>query len=110
MDKGNCEAPLDRPGKSRTCKRGPPARGLKRPHRGDTARTLQGFAHRRLPGRPTRHAGYLAVVTGHRATAASRRDAEKIQDALYRIAELASVAQDLQEFYRAVLAVVGVLM
>ena len=36
--------------------------------------------------------------------------AEKVQAALYRIAELASAAQDLQEFYRAVHDVVGELM
>jgi PAS domain S-box-containing protein len=35
---------------------------------------------------------------------------EKVQDALYRIAELASAAQDMQEFYRAVHEVVGELM
>ena len=39
-----------------------------------------------------------------------RRDAAKVQDALYRIAELASAAQDLQEFYAAVHAIVGELM
>ena len=44
------------------------------------------------------------------AAEAERRRAEKVQDALYRIAELASAAQDLQEFYRAVHAVVGELM
>ncbi len=36
--------------------------------------------------------------------------AAKVQDALYRIAELASAAQDMQEFYRAVHAVIGELM
>src|SRR5512132_1617479 len=36
--------------------------------------------------------------------------AEKVQSALYRIAELASAAQDMQEFYRAVHDVVGELM
>jgi PAS domain S-box-containing protein len=36
--------------------------------------------------------------------------AEKVQSALYRIAELASAAQDLQEFYEAIHAVVGELM
>jgi PAS domain S-box-containing protein len=36
--------------------------------------------------------------------------AEKMQSALYRIAELASAAQDLQEFYGAIHAVVGELM
>ena len=36
--------------------------------------------------------------------------AEKVQGALYRIAELASAAQDMQEFYGAVHAVVGELM
>ena len=35
---------------------------------------------------------------------------EKVQDALYRIAELASAAQDMQEFYRATHEVVGELM
>src|SRR5213592_2766726 len=38
------------------------------------------------------------------------RRSENVQDALYRIAELASSAQDLQEFYRAVHGVVGELM
>jgi PAS domain S-box-containing protein len=37
-------------------------------------------------------------------------NAEKVQDALYRIAELASAAQDMQEFYRAIHEVVGELM
>ena len=41
---------------------------------------------------------------------AERRDADKVQAALYRIAELASAAQDMQDFYRAVHAVVGELM
>ena len=53
-------------------------------------------AHRRL-------AELEAAETDH-------RDAEKVQAALYRIAELASAAQDMQEFYRAVHAVVGELM
>ena len=44
------------------------------------------------------------------AAEAERRHAEKVQSALYRIAELASAAQDMQEFYRAVHAVVGELM
>ena len=44
------------------------------------------------------------------AAEAERGDAEKVQSALYRIAELASAAQDMQEFYRAVHAVVGELM
>ncbi|HVR14069.1 MAG TPA: GAF domain-containing protein, partial [Gaiellaceae bacterium] len=39
-----------------------------------------------------------------------RQRAEKVQAALYRIAELASAAQDMQEFYRAVHGVVGELM
>ena len=39
-----------------------------------------------------------------------RRRAADVQSALYRIAELASAAQDMQEFYRAVHAVVGELM
>ncbi len=41
---------------------------------------------------------------------ATTRDAEKIQDALYRIAELAGAAQDMQEFYAAVHGIVGELM
>jgi PAS domain S-box-containing protein len=44
------------------------------------------------------------------ASAADRRDADKVQAGLYRIAELASAAQDMQEFYRAVHAVIGELM
>jgi PAS domain S-box-containing protein len=39
-----------------------------------------------------------------------RERADKVQSALYRIAELASAAQDMQEFYRALHAVVGELM
>jgi PAS domain S-box-containing protein len=39
-----------------------------------------------------------------------RLQAESLQTALYRIAELASAAQDMQEFYRSVHAVVGELM
>jgi PAS domain S-box-containing protein len=41
---------------------------------------------------------------------AERRHSETVQSALYRIAELASAAQDMQEFYRAVHGVVGELM
>ena len=37
-------------------------------------------------------------------------EAAKVQSGLYRIAELASAAQDMQEFYRAVHAVIGELM
>src|SRR5690349_3786406 len=37
-------------------------------------------------------------------------DSTRVQDALYRIAELASSAQDMQEFYRATNEVVGELM
>src|SRR5919197_1077807 len=44
------------------------------------------------------------------AADAERRRAEQVQSALYRIAELASAAQDMHEFYRAVQAVVGELM
>jgi PAS domain S-box-containing protein len=39
-----------------------------------------------------------------------RKNAEKVQGALYRIAELASAAEDLHEFYRAIHEVVGELM
>ena len=41
---------------------------------------------------------------------AETRDNEKVQAALYRIAELAGAAQDLQGFYAAVHAIVGELM
>jgi PAS domain S-box-containing protein len=41
---------------------------------------------------------------------AERQRSEQVQSALYRIAELASAAQDLHEFYRAVHGVVGELM
>ena len=44
------------------------------------------------------------------AAEADRRGADKVQEGLYRIAELASAAQDMQEFYRAVHAVIGELM
>jgi PAS domain S-box-containing protein len=44
------------------------------------------------------------------AAEAGRQRGEKVQAALYRIAELASAAQDMQEFYRAVHAIVGELM
>jgi PAS domain S-box-containing protein len=49
-------------------------------------------------------------LAGLEAAEAERRNAEKVQAALYRIAELASAAEDLQEFYRAVHGVVGELM
>ena len=39
-----------------------------------------------------------------------QRDAAKVQDALYRIAELAGAARDMQEFYAAVHTIVGELM
>jgi hypothetical protein len=41
---------------------------------------------------------------------AEQTRAAKVQSALYRIAELASAAQDMQEFYRAIHEVVGELM
>src|SRR5215475_11129025 len=41
---------------------------------------------------------------------AERARAAKLQDALFRIAELAGSARDLQEFYRAIHAVVGELI
>jgi signal transduction histidine kinase/DNA-binding response OmpR family regulator len=63
------------------------------------------------PGGPTselaearRRLAELEAVETERARAA------EIQDALYRIAELASAARDLQEFYRAIHAVVGELI
>src|SRR5919199_3177766 len=49
-------------------------------------------------------------LTELEAVEAERRHAEKIQNALYRIAELASADQDMQDFYRAVHGVVGELM
>ncbi len=53
-----------------------------------------------MSGRPTE----LEAVQVERARAA------KVQEALYRIAALASTAQDMQEFYRAIHAVVGELI
>ena len=44
------------------------------------------------------------------AAEAERRRAEQIQDALYRIAETASAAHDMQEFYAAIHGIVGGLM
>ena len=44
------------------------------------------------------------------ASEAEHRQGEHVQSALYRIAELASTARDMQEFYRAVHGVVGELM
>jgi PAS domain S-box-containing protein len=44
------------------------------------------------------------------AAEADRRRAERVQDALYRIAEQASAAQDMQEFYAAMHGIVGELM
>jgi PAS domain S-box-containing protein len=44
------------------------------------------------------------------AAEGERRHAEQVHGALYRIAELASAAQDMREFYRAVHGVVGELM
>jgi len=44
------------------------------------------------------------------AVEAEHAHAAKVQDALYRIAELASAAQDMQEFYAAIHGVVGELM
>ncbi len=41
---------------------------------------------------------------------AGRERAEKVQDALYRIAETASTAEDMQDFYRQIHAIVGELM
>ena len=44
------------------------------------------------------------------AVEAERAQAAKVQEALYRIAELASAARDMQEFYRAIHGVVAELM
>src|SRR5919199_1733369 len=49
-------------------------------------------------------------LTELEAVEAEREHAEKVQAALYRIAELASADQDMQDFYRAVHGVVGELM
>src|SRR5262249_59402919 len=43
-------------------------------------------------------------------TGETERRHETVQSALYRIAELASAAHDMQDFYRAVHAVIGELM
>ncbi len=51
-----------------------------------------------------------ARVAELEAHEAGRERAEKVQDALYRIAETASVAQDMQDFYRKIHAIVGELM
>jgi GAF domain-containing protein/DNA-binding response OmpR family regulator len=44
------------------------------------------------------------------ASEAGRERAEKVQDALYRIAETASTAENMQDFYRRIHAIVGELM
>ena len=49
-------------------------------------------------------------LTELEAVEAERAHAAKVQDALFRIAELASAAQDMQDFYQAIHAVVGELM
>ena len=57
--------------------------------------------------------GILAVHdAGRRPSAelADSHDADQVQAALYRIAELASAAENMQEFYRAVHGVIGELM
>ncbi|HEX3976939.1 MAG TPA: GAF domain-containing protein, partial [Solirubrobacteraceae bacterium] len=55
-------------------------------------------------------AGARSRAMGLEAVEAERARAAKVQEALYRIAELASAARDLQEFYRAIHAVVGELI
>ena len=54
--------------------------------------------------------GAQRLVAELEAADARRRRSEKVQSALFRIAELASAAQDMREFYRAVHSVVGELM
>jgi GAF domain-containing protein/DNA-binding response OmpR family regulator len=49
----------------------------------------------------------IAELEAHEA---GRERAEKVQDALYRIAETASVAEDMQDFYARIHAIVGELM
>ena len=51
-----------------------------------------------------------ARVAELEAHEAGRERAEKVQDALYRIAETASAAEDMQDFYRKIHAIVGELM
>ncbi|HET8526521.1 MAG TPA: GAF domain-containing protein, partial [Actinomycetota bacterium] len=51
-----------------------------------------------------------ARVAELEAHEAGRERAEKVQDALYRIAETAGAAEDMQDFYRKIHAIVGELM
>ena len=51
--------------------------------------------------------GRVAELEAHEA---GRERAEKVQAALYRIAETASTAEDMQDFYRQIHAIVGELM
>jgi hypothetical protein len=59
-------------------------------------------------------AGELAAlrerVAELEAAEAQRRRAEEVQEALYRIAETASAAKDMDEFYAAMHQIVGELM
>ena len=61
------------------------------------------------PGRSRRGAGARGKGVGTQG-GASQRSPEQVQAALYRIAETASAAQDMGEFYRAIHAIVGELM
>ena len=54
--------------------------------------------------------GAQRLVAELEAAHAKRRRSEQVQSSLYRIAELASAAHDLADFYRAVHGVVGELM
>jgi diguanylate cyclase (GGDEF)-like protein/PAS domain S-box-containing protein len=54
--------------------------------------------------------GYLYRCWGVRRDITERKQAEALQSALYRVAEKASSAEDMQEFYRAIHGIVGELM
>src|SRR5437667_11138439 len=60
---------------------------------------------------PTVDVGALRErVSELEALESEHRRSEQVQDALYRIAEIASAAQDMQEFYAEIHRIVGELM
>jgi len=76
-----------------------------RPGAGPTQRrTLPASGHLSELDEGRRRASELETIQAERTQAA------KLQDALYRIAELAGAAEDMQEFYRSIHAVVSELM